>query len=324
MKSKEERQRGDAQNARGSRRVRNGLTFAVHGWRISESKLHGTEKREKRAAVVDVFETLPGLQRGSAAGEHNVFGERRAVLDADAKVFTDRVVNGRLEQEKFERLGAFETEKVEIGEAPQFGCDVKVGAGVCEKNPGVDEVGLAFFFAGAQRGNQAAGRGQQNAGAEKPNTFTIPEAEEPAGKVGKIHDGIESARASIARIRVTGSVESGNAITDPIFVVRNFSGGHLSVHGDAASSNGIECVLAESLIESVREIEPADGSAAEPAEIANANAVEDRSTAGSLTDDIANGRGTNEKAVVVIVQAGIVFVPGDDEPRGVAGKKEIL
>src|SRR5260370_3517749 len=147
MKSKEERQRGDAQNARGSRRVRNGLAFPVHVRRISESKLPETEKREKRAAGVNVFETLPGLQRGSAAGEHDVFGQRWAVLDADAKIFADGVMDGRLEQEKFERLGAFETEKIEIGEAPQFGCDVKVGTGVREKNPGVDDVSLAFFFA---------------------------------------------------------------------------------------------------------------------------------------------------------------------------------
>src|SRR6266478_6049123 len=217
--SKEKRQRGDAQNAEGSRRVRNGLAFAVHGWRISESKLHGTEKREKRAARVDVFETLSGLQRGSAAREHDVFGQRRAVLDADAKVFTDRVVNGRLEQEKFERLGAFETQKIKIRKASQFGSDLKVRAGVGEKNPGVDEIGLAFFLAGAQRGNEAAGSGQQNAGSEKPNAFTIPEAEQPAGKIGQIDDGVESAGASVARIRVAGSVESGNAVTDPVFVV---------------------------------------------------------------------------------------------------------
>src|SRR5260370_6201806 len=288
MKSKEERQRGDAQNARGSRRVRNGLAFAVHGWRISESKLHGTEKREKRVAGVDVLEPLHGLQRGSAAGEHNVFGKRRAVLDADAKVFTDRVVNGRLEQEKFERLGALETEKIEIREASQLGSDLKVRASVGQKNTRVDEIRLAFFFARVERRNQAPGRGQQNAGSEKPNPFTIPEAEEPSGKVGKIHDGIESARASVARIRVTGSVESGNAITDPIFVVGNFSGGHLSVHGDAASSNGIECVLAESLIESVREIHAADVPAAEPAEIAHANAVQDWPTVRILVDDISD------------------------------------
>ena len=43
-----------------------------------------------------------------------------------------------------------------------------------------------------------------------------------------------------------------------------------------------------------------------------------------MVDDIADGRGANEKAVVVIVEAGIVFVPGGDEFRGVTGKNEVL
>src|SRR6266576_3392083 len=74
----------------------------------------------------------------------------------------------------------------------------------------------------------------------------------------------------------------------------------------------------------MREIEAADVAVAEPAEIADANALEDRAGAGILVDDIADVRGANEKAVVVIVKAGIVFVPGGDEFRGVAGKKEVL
>src|SRR5882762_1501135 len=140
MKSKEKRQRGDAQDTEGSQRVRNGLAFAVHSRRISESKLHGNEKREKRAAGVDVFETPAGQQRGSAAGEHDVLGKRRTVLGADAKIFSDCVVNGRLEQNEFERLGAFETEKIKIREAPHFGSDVEIGSRVGQENPGVDEI----------------------------------------------------------------------------------------------------------------------------------------------------------------------------------------
>ena len=74
----------------------------------------------------------------------------------------------------------------------------------------------------------------------------------------------------------------------------------------------------------MREIEAVDASAAEPAEITNANAVEDGAGARILVDDIADGSGANKEAVVIIVKAGIVFVPGGDEFRGVAGKKEIL
>src|ERR1700704_5204450 len=176
MKSQEKRNRGDAENAEGSQRGQNGLAFAVHDRRISKSKLHGAEKRKERSACVNVFEALAGLQGGSAAGEDDVFGERRAVFDADAEVFADGVVDRRLEEEEFEPLSAFETQKVEIREAPQLGSDIEVGAGVGQEDAGVDEIGLTFFLAGAKRRNEAAGRGEKNAGAKKANGFGIPEA----------------------------------------------------------------------------------------------------------------------------------------------------
>src|SRR6266850_1243565 len=324
MKSQEKRNRGDAENAEGSQRGQNGLAFAVHDRRISRSKLHGAEKRKERSACVNVFEALAGLQGGSAAGEDDVFGERRAVFDADAEVFADGVVDRRLEKEEFERLSAFETQKVEIRKAPQLGSDIEVGAGVGQEDAGVDEIGLTFFLAGAKRRNEAAGRGEKNAGAKKANGFAIPEAEEAAGKIREIDDRVKAAGTAISRMGVAGSVEGGDAVADPILIVGDLSGGHLRVDGDAASGDGIESVLTDGLIEGVREIEAVDVSAAEPAEITDANAVEDGACARILVDDIADGRGANKEAVVVIVKAGIVFVPGSDEFRGVAGKKEVL
>ncbi len=185
----EKRQRRDAENAAGSQRGRNGLAFAVHDRRISESKLHGAEKREERAACVDIFETLAGLQCGGAAGEDDVLPEWRAILDADSKVFADGVMDGRLEEKEFERLGAFEAEKVEIREAPQLGSDIELGAGVGQENARVDEIGLTFFFAGAKRGNQATGRGEKNAGTEKANGRRMPsrfqKLKRPPAKLGR-------------------------------------------------------------------------------------------------------------------------------------------
>ena len=106
------------------------MALAVHARRISESKLHGAEKREEYAAGVNVFETLSRSEGGSAAGEDDVFGKRRAVFDADAQVFADSMTDRGLEKKEFERLGAFEAEKIEIREAPQLGCDIEVGASV--------------------------------------------------------------------------------------------------------------------------------------------------------------------------------------------------
>jgi len=63
----------------------------------SESKLHRAKKREECAASVDIFETLARLQGGNPASEHDVFRQRRAILDANTEVFADGVMDRRLE-----------------------------------------------------------------------------------------------------------------------------------------------------------------------------------------------------------------------------------
>src|SRR5712672_583473 len=74
----------------------------------------------------------------------------------------------------------------------------------------------------------------------------------------------------------------------------------------------------------MREIEAVNVPVAKPAKIANANSVENGTAAGILIDNVSDGRGANEKTVVVIMQAGVILVPGSHEFRGVTGKKEIL
>src|SRR5260370_10422227 len=120
------------------------------------------EKKERVALRVNLFEPLAGLKGERAAGKDNVCRQRRAVLDDNAEIFADGVMDWRLKKKKFQRLGAFEPQIVEIGEAAQFWRNFKVRAGICEKNSGIYEIGLAFFLAGAERRNQAARRGEQN------------------------------------------------------------------------------------------------------------------------------------------------------------------
>jgi len=124
--------------------------------------------------------------------------------------------------------------------------------------------------------------------------------------------GFESAR----------SAKRGHAVSESILVVGNFSGSHLRIHRDALARIRIEGVLAESLIKRVRQIDPANMSAAEPPEVTNANAMKNRACPGILIDDVADRRRANQKSVGVIVKTGIVLIPGDDEFRRVAGKKK--
>src|SRR5437870_4873029 len=324
MKGKEKKQRRDAENAEVAQRRGGGLDAWAHGLRASESKLHRTKKRELRAAGVDIFETLAGLQYRSAAGDHDVFRERRAVFHTESEVLANGVMDGRLKEEKLQRLRALEAQKVEIRKAAQLRCDLEVCASVGEKNPRIHEIRLAFLFAGPKRGDEASGRGEKNAGAQKADPFAIPEAEKTSREIWEVHDGIEPASAPIARIGVAGSVKGRDSIAHPIFVVREFPGSHLRVDRDAPSGSRIERVFAQRLIESVREIQAPNVAAAEPAEIPNANAVKNRTRAGILVDDVADGRGPDEEAVVVVMQAGVVLIPRGDKFRGVAGEEEIL
>ena len=70
------------------------------------------------------------------------------------------------------------------------------------------------------------------------------------------------------------------------------------------------------------EIQPLDVAAAQPAEIADANAVRNR--ADTLIDDISDRRRPHQETVVVVMDAGIVFVPRANKFRGVTGKEKIL
>src|SRR5580692_7249970 len=62
----------------------------------------------------------------------------------------------------------------------------------------------------------------------------------------------------------------------------------------------------------------------EPAEVANSNTVRESAASRALTDDVADGRRANEKTVVVVMHARIIFVPGSDKFRGVTRKEKVL
>jgi len=76
----------------------------------------------------------------------------------------------------------------------------------------------------------------------------------PPAKDGKIENGIETARAIVAWVCVTGSEEAGNAVTNPIVVVRKFRGGHLRVDGNGFACDGIESIFADGLKKRMCEI----------------------------------------------------------------------
>src|SRR5437879_13441162 len=114
MKGREKKQRRDAENGEVAQRRGGGLDAWAHGLRASESKLHRTKKRELRAAGVDIFETLAGLQYRSAAGDPDVVRERRAVVHTEAEVLANGVMGAERKMETLQRLRALEGRKVDL------------------------------------------------------------------------------------------------------------------------------------------------------------------------------------------------------------------
>ena len=144
----------------------------------------------------------------------------------------------------------------------------------------------------------------------------------PPAKLGSSTMESKPRARAVAGIGVAGSIESGDAIANPVAIVRQLDGGHLRVDGHGPAGDGIEGVFPERLVKSVGEIDAADVAAAEPAKISDANAVQHRADA--LIDDVADGRGAHQETVVVVVEARVVFVECADKFRGVAGKEKIL
>jgi hypothetical protein len=63
-------------------------------------------------------------------------------------------------------------------------------------------------------------------------------------------------------------------------------------------------------------------SIAQPTKIADAKTVQNGPNA--LIDDVAHGRGANEKSVIVVMQTAVIFIPQADKFRGVSRKEKIL
>src|SRR5207302_7918940 len=112
-------------------------------------------------AAIDIAKAVTRREHRCSAGKHDIFGERRAIGYARAVVHADVVADGRLKQDILQWFGAFEAQKVCVGESFELRSDVEIRAGIEQQNSGIDKVGLAFILAGTQRWYQAARSGEK-------------------------------------------------------------------------------------------------------------------------------------------------------------------
>ena len=95
----------------------------------------------------------------------------------------------------------------------------------------------------------------------------------------------------------------------------------MRVDSNGAAGDAIKAIVAESLIESVCDVDGADMAVAGPAEIDGMDAVRPDHVIGN---DGTDGSRPDEKAVVIEMDGGLIYVVVDAELRGIALEKKIL
>ena len=85
------------------------------------------------------------------------------------------------------------------------------------------------------------------------------------------------------------------AVSDPVFIHRDFDGSHAGVDVNPASGDGIELVVAERLVKSVAQIDAADMPVAGPSQVVSTDGVSlnaaERASRFIAVDDAPTGAG---------------------------------
>src|SRR5262252_5544209 len=94
-----------------------------------------------------------------------------------------------------------------------------------------------------------------HAAAGEIENLAAPEAEESAGEIRVIQNRIESVRLLAMRISITGAVEEGGAVSNPVLIERCLQSGHAGVDLNRPFCDGIVRIVAIGLIERVGHID---------------------------------------------------------------------
>jgi hypothetical protein len=130
----------------------------------------------------------------------DVVGQLRPVLDAYSHIRAYTSMDGILEQQDLQRLGVLKANQVQIGESAQLRGHVDIHTRVVNEKAGIYVVRLALNFTGAQTRHQTIATYDPHAAAGQADAFPIPEAEDTAGEVRTVEDGVESMGGIAARV----------------------------------------------------------------------------------------------------------------------------
>src|SRR4029077_4612197 len=154
-------------------------------WVATDGKVIGT---------VNILVTLAGHEKSDAGAEDDVFSEQRSPLKADTAIESDIVAGVIGEKHLLGHRGISRPDVVDVHEAFQLRSDVGVQTITDDDRARIDEIGLAFRFAGAEVGHQTVALLKIHRCPTEIEPLVYEKAERPPEEKWPIKNGIESSR----------------------------------------------------------------------------------------------------------------------------------
>src|SRR5262249_11007874 len=151
--------------------------------------------------------------------------------------------------------------------------------------------------------------------AKQLDRLPLPVAEIASRKIGVIEDRIEAGGVLVIGVVIPGSKEERGAKTDPVSVVREFYGGHLSVDVLRLVGDRIAVVTAPGPVKGVGNVIPTDVPVTSPAQVGNVQTMRRKR---------ARRVGADQEVVLVEVKSRPVMVVMHAHLGRVAGEEKIL
>src|SRR5437762_6711093 len=131
---------------------------------------------------VDILVSQTRNQKTRYRRDDNVFGKQRAPFKSGAAIEREIVARVVGEKHQLSRVRADRPDVIYVYKALKFRCDVGIQAVTDNEGPGIDEVGLAFGFAGAEVDHQAVALFKIDRGAAQIEALMRVKAERSADK----------------------------------------------------------------------------------------------------------------------------------------------
>ena len=191
---------------------------AVEKWIYMTGR--GTWVAEDRDGVcaVNIFVTPARNEKAAAGGDDDVVSEKRTPFETSAAIEREIVARVIGEQDELGRFRCDRANVVHVDEAFQLRQNIGVEAITENQRARINEVGLAFRFAGAEIDHQTVALFKIYCGAGEVESLVREETERSADEKWPVEHGVESGRFIVLRVRIAARVEDRQLVAHPIFV----------------------------------------------------------------------------------------------------------